>query len=37
MRLPIKINPQRPTPRHIINKISKVKDKENLKGRKRDS
>ena len=30
-----KINPKRPTPRHIIIKIHKVKDKENLQGSKR--
>ena len=27
-RVPIKINPRRPTPRHIMFKMLKVKDKE---------
>ena len=29
------MNPKRPTPRHIIIKIPKLKDKENLKSSKR--
>ena len=29
-RVPNKMNPKRPTPRHIIIKMQKVKDKENL-------
>ena len=29
------MNPKRPTPRHVIIKMSKVKDKENLKNCKR--
>ena len=34
-RAPNKLNPKRPTPRHIIIKIAKVKDKEDSKGSKR--
>ena len=34
-RVPNKIDAKRLTPRHIIIKMSKVKDKENLKGSKR--
>ena len=34
-RCQIKRNPKRPTPRHIIIKIAKFQDKENLKGGKR--
>ena len=30
-RVPNKMNPKRPTPRHIIIKMQKVKDRENLK------
>ena len=33
-RVPIKMNPKRPTPRHTIIKMAKFKDKENLKGSK---
>ena len=33
-RVPIKMNPKRPTPRHSIIKMAKCKDKENLKGSK---
>ena len=33
-RVPIKRNPKRPTARHIIIKMAKVQDKENLKGSK---
>ena len=33
-KVPIKRNPKRPTARHIIIKMAKFKDKENLKGRK---
>ena len=29
-RAPNKLNPNRPTPRHIIIKMSKVKDKERI-------
>ena len=29
-RVPIKMNPKRPTPRHIIIKMPKVKDKERI-------
>ena len=29
-RVPNKLNPRRATPRHIINKMLKVKDKERL-------
>ena len=29
-RLPNKINPKRPTPRHIIFKMAKFKDKERI-------
>ena len=29
------MNPKRPTPRHIITKMPKVKDRENLKSSKR--
>ena len=28
LRVPIKMNPKRPTPRHIIIKMAKFKDKE---------
>ena len=34
-RVSDKINPKRPIVRHIIIKMSKVKDKENLKSSKR--
>ena len=34
-RVSNKINPKRPIVRHIIIKMSKVKDKENLKSSKR--
>ena len=34
-RTPNKINPNGPTPRHIIIKMTKFKDKDNSKGRKR--
>ena len=34
-RVPIKMNPKRPTPRHIINKMAKVKD--NLEGNERET
>ena len=34
-RVPNKMGASRPTPRHIIIKIPKVKDKENLKSSKR--
>ena len=34
-RVPNKMNAKRPTPRYIIIKTPKVKDKENLKSRKR--
>ena len=34
-RVPNKMNPKRPTPRHIIIQIPKVKDKESLKSIKR--
>ena len=33
-RVPIKRNPKRPIARHIIIKMAKFKDKENLKGSK---
>ena len=33
-RVPIKMNPKRPTPRHIMIKMTKFKDKENFKGSK---
>ena len=33
-RAPIKLNLKRPTPRHIIIKAAKFKDRENLKGSK---
>ena len=33
-KVPIKMNTKRPTPRHIIIKMAKFKDKENLKGSK---
>ena len=36
-RVPNKMNPKRPTPRHTIIKIQKVKDKENLKSSMRKS
>ena len=29
-RVPNKMNPKRPTPRHIISKMAKVKDKERI-------
>ena len=29
-RVPIKMNPKRPTPRHIIIKMTKFKDKEGI-------
>ena len=34
-RAPNKSNPNRPTPRHIIIKMAKVKDKEDSKGSKK--
>ena len=34
-RVPIKMNTKRPTQRHIIIKMLKVKDKENIKSSKR--
>ena len=34
-RVPNKMDPKRPTPRHIIFKVEKIKDKENLKSSKR--
>ena len=34
---PNKVNPNRPTPRCIIIKIAKVKDKEDSKGSKRNT
>ena len=34
-RVPNKLDPKRTTPRHIIIKMAKVKDKENLKSSKR--
>ena len=34
-RIPNKMDTNRPTPRHIIIKMPKVKDKENLKSSKR--
>ena len=34
-RAPNKLNPKRPTPRHIIIKMAKVNDKEDPKGSKR--
>ena len=30
LRVPVKMNPNRPTPRHIVIKMPKVKDKERL-------
>ena len=30
-RVPYRINPQRNTPRHIVIKLTKIKDKENLR------
>ena len=33
-RAPNKLNPNRPTPRHIIIKMVKVKDKERILGEK---
>ena len=33
--VPDKMDAKRPTPRHVIIKMSKVKDRENLKSRKR--
>ena len=35
-RVPNKMNPKKPTPRHIIIKMAKVKDK-NSKGSKRET
>ena len=35
LRVPNKMDTKRTTPRHIIIKMSKVKDKENLKSSKR--
>ena len=36
-RVPIKMNPKRPIPRHIMSKVAKFKDKEkNLKSRNRE-
>ena len=32
LRVSIKRNPKRPTPKHIIIKMAKVKDKERIKG-----
>ena len=29
-RVPNKLNPERPTPRHTLNKMAKVKDKERI-------
>ena len=34
-RVPNKMNPKRTTPRHIIIKMSRVKDKDNVKSSKR--
>ena len=34
-RVPNKLDPKRTTPRHIIIKMARVKDKENLKSSKR--
>ena len=34
-KAPNKLDPKRTTPRHIIIKMPKVKDKENFKSRKR--
>ena len=34
-RVPKKLDPRRNTPRHIIIKLSNIKDKENLKSNKR--
>ena len=34
-RIPTKMDAKRPTPKHIIIKMPKVKDKENLKSNKR--
>ena len=34
-RIPNKLDAKRPTPRHIIIKMPKVKDKENFKSSKR--
>ena len=36
-RVQIKRNPKRPTTRHIIIKVAKFKDKENLKGSKEET
>ena len=33
-RVPMKKNAKRPTPRHVIIKMAKFKDKENFKGKK---
>ena len=34
-RVPNKLDPKRSTPRHLIIKMQKIKDKENLKSSKR--
>ena len=34
-RVPTKLDPKTDTPRHIIIKLPKIKDKENLKSNKR--
>ena len=34
-RVPVMMDAKRPTPKHIIIKMPKVKDKENLKSNKR--
>ena len=36
-RVPIKRNPKRPTARHIIVKMAKFQDKENIKGSKEET
>ena len=36
-RVPIKRNPKRPTFRHIIIKMAKFQDRENLKGSKKET
>ena len=36
-RVPIKRNPKRPTSRHIIIKMAKFQDRENLKGSKKET
>ena len=33
-RVPYNINPKRNTPRHILSKLTKIKDKENIKSNK---